>query len=458
MTADAAEAAAIAQAIDWLGSHIDYERRDRAGLRPAKLSLDSMTRLLAELGDPHLETPAVHIAGTKGKGSTAAMAEALLRGAGLKTGLVVSPHLADVRERMQIDRRFPADAVFLAAVEQVRHACDRLADDPANPLRPTFFELTTALAWLVFAAAGCDVAVVEVGLGGRLDSTNVCRPVATAIASISRDHVEILGDTLGQIAAEKAGIAKPGVPLFVGRVSDEPRDAINTAAATAGAPVHFLGDPDFRWRNNTATTPAGPLPDLPTPLVGDHQRDNALLAAAAALAACDALKISPDSTAMAAELARLDWPLRFEVFPDRRPQVVLDAAHNLDSLAKFAADLETFADTRPLAIVFGTSRDKPAAEMLAFLAARFPAANLVLTAYQKNPRAVPPEELAASASGRSAVAGTPAEALAAADRLAGSEGVVAVVGSFYLAAEARPLITTPPMARSGAGNDASRSE
>src|SRR5262245_48974556 len=244
-------------ALQFLLGRINYEHSAAMPYGARAMRLDRMRHLLHELGNPQDRLPIVHIAGTKGKGSTAAITAAILTAAGYRTGLYHSPHLDRVEERLIVDGQTCPPAEFVELIQQVRpvaEAMDRLTSPPAEPAptpppaggqclsySPTFFELTTAIALLHFVRRAVDAVVLEVGLGGRLDSTNVCRPRVTVITNISFDHTRQLGNTLAKIAREKAGIIKPGVPVVSGVLTDEPRWVIEQVAAAAGSPLRQLG-------------------------------------------------------------------------------------------------------------------------------------------------------------------------------------------------------------------------
>jgi len=394
------------------------------------LGLDRVRLALARLGDPQTRFAAVQIAGTNGKGSTAAMTEAVLREAGLRTGLYSSPHLARFTERIRVDGR-EADGGRLAAL-------DRRVVATEVPL--TYFEIATVLAFLAMAEAGVEIAVLETGLGGRLDAVTTCVPCATAITSIGLDHTEYLGDTLASIAREKAGILKPDVPCFVGRLPPEADEEIARAAHAAGAPLFHFGR-DF-----------GP-PPFPTALWGAHQKENAALAAQLARAAGRHLGRPIADRAMARGLDGVRWPGRCERVGD---DLLFDCAHNVDGARALAATLPALAPGRRLALVVSIVGDKDADAMLAALA---PVAAAVVATRSDNPRALAPEGLAETA--RRHVADTvacddPAAALDEARRRAGPGGLVVVCGSMFLVGMLRaralgepvdPLPTSDPVQR-----------
>lgn len=478
-----------ASALEFLLGRVNYERTSHIPYRSTEFKLDRMRRLLALLGDPHLALKAVHIAGTKGKGSTAAMVASALTAAGYRTGLYTSPHLERIEERMAIDGAICSEQRFVALAAQVQEAVrvdEKRSGQEAEPGGPTFFEVTTAMAFLHFAQAKVDAAVLEVGLGGRLDSTNVCRPEVSILTSISLDHMRQLGDTLAAIAAEKAGIIKPGVPVVSGVLEDEPRQVIVEQARAAGAKLWQRGvDFDFT-RQRTMQFPASSNGDAqtaeqlesfdyrepavnPTPnptleiaalqigMPGGHQAANAACAVAALMRLRERGWSIPDD-AIRRGLAATRCPARIEVLPGR-PAVVLDVAHNAASVAALLAVLdERFAARRKL-LIFASSRDKDYAAMLRLLVPRFDA--IVLTQYVINPRAMEADQLHAlavqlssttgsSSSGEIHVANHPLEAWKLARQLVNPDDVICITGSFFLAAELRPLVS---LATVETGND-----
>jgi dihydrofolate synthase/folylpolyglutamate synthase len=392
-----------------------------AGVRAlgVELGLDRMRLALARLGDPQTRFAAVQIAGTNGKGSTAAMAEAVLREAGLRTGLYSSPHLARFSERIRVAGR-EVDGDRLAAL-------DRLVAATEVPL--TYFEVATALAFLAMAEAGVEVAVLETGLGGRLDAVTTCAPCATAITSIGIDHTGYLGDTLTAIAGEKAGIMKPGVPCFVGRVPPEADHELARAAAAAGAPLFRLG-PDFA------------RPRFSIGLAGEHQADNAALAVELARAAGSRVGRPIDDQALARGLAGVRWPGRCEWVGG---DLLFDCAHNADGAGALAAALATLAPGRRAVLVVSIVDDKDPEAMLAALA---PAAAAIVTTRSDNPRALPATALATVAARFTADAvacDDPDAALAEARRRAGPGGVVVVCGSMFLVGQLRARVLGEPV-------------
>jgi len=469
-------------ALRFLLSRIDYERARNVPYRPREFKLQRMRELLERLDNPQLGLPIVHVAGTKGKGSTAAMIGAALTAAGCRTGVFTSPHLERIDRRIAVDGRPCSGEELVAMVERVRPATetmDRAASETgADEIGPTYFELTTAMALLHFARGKVDAAVLEVGLGGRLDSTNVCTPRLSIITSISFDHTRQLGNTLRSIAREKAGIIKPGVPVVSGVIEEEPREVIREVCRRRGCrlvelgvdfdftyhpPRHLERAPaagrlDFHYPLSTIHYPLSavhyplstihyPLSTIhyPLALLGRHQAANAAVAVAA-LAELRRAGWQIPEVAVRAGLAKAACPARVELVA-RRPAIVLDAAHNPASIDALLRVLEeSFSPGRRL-LVFAATEGKDVRGMLDRLLGRFD--EVILTRYLTNPRAVPPEELAGLAAEltgrRYAVCSEPADAFDAIRESAGPDDLICITGSFFIAAEIRHLLATRPV-------------
>ncbi|MCH8923714.1 MAG: bifunctional folylpolyglutamate synthase/dihydrofolate synthase [Planctomycetes bacterium] len=444
----------------FLTSRIDYERTG-VPYDARDFRLDRMRDLLARLGNPHQALRIVHIAGTKGKGSTAAMIAGMLCAAGYRTGLYTSPHLARVEERLMIDGAICPTGEFGELVGRIQPIVAEMdAEGPREERgsnRPTYFEIVTALALLRFALHRVDAAVLEVGMGGRLDSTNVCHPLVSVITSISLDHTEQLGTTLAEIAREKAGIIKPGVPLVSGVLDHQPREAIAEVAQRLNCPLVELGrDFNFDYRpprnlersaslatmdfvHCTGQTPRK-IDEVRLALIGRHQAANAAVGMAA-IGELGRHGFGVSESAVRQGLADVRWPARVEVLR-RAPAVVVDAAHNVASVEALARVLdESFAAPRRL-LVFATTRDKNVRGMLAVLLPRFD--EVIFTRYWTNPRGVPPEELEATAAGLSPIprhaCTDPATAWKLAQKLATPEHLISIAGSIFIAAEMRAVI------------------
>lgn len=422
------------QAIEYLYGRINYERAHVDSYTSSDFRLDRMRGLLERIGNPQERIPAVHVAGTKGKGSTCAMIAAATRAAGIRTGLYTSPHLTRYEERFTVDGALPAPAVVVELVNALRPAVAEMDRLPAK-LNPTYFEITTALAWLLFEREGVQLAVLETGLGGRLDSTNVCQPWVTLITNVSRDHTQLLGSTVGAIAAEKAGIIKPGVPVISGVQHPEARAVIETVAGAKQAPLWLLGR-DFAFTVEAQARVAvrcdhEELAGLPLTLRGPHQAINTSLAVAALLRLRERGLVVPDA-AIRTGLATVSWPGRVEVVGDG-PEVVLDAAHNWESAKALVETLLTQFSDRRRVLVFATTRDKDVRGLARLLLPHFE--TVILTRYTENPRSVPAEELAAfigaTSDRRVHVTATPAVAWECARQLAGSDDQIVITGSFF---------------------------
>jgi dihydrofolate synthase/folylpolyglutamate synthase len=436
------------ESLDYLYSFLDTERK--LPRRPAELNLPRTVALLAALGEPQRAFPSVVIAGTKGKGSTAVLIEAIVRASGLRTGLWTSPHLHSYRERIQVDRRLITQAELIGAVEAIQPVV--AAFEQGEHGAPTVFELGFAIALRFFAEQAVDLAVLEVGLGGRYDSANVVTPLLSVITSISYDHMHVLGDTLRQIAYEKAGIIKQGVPAITVAQQPEALAEIARVAAEVSAELSVVSSPSsvatddgllttdsFRWFDPLEFY-HGPLETM---LQGLFQRENARLAVGAALLLRDA-GLPIDDAAIATGLAGAQWPGRVELAPGE-PPIILDGAHNGDSARKLVLSLREAFPGRRLVLVLGTSQDKDIARILAELA---PAASALVLTRSSHPRAwVDLEELAARAEPLLRDARVPLviapevpDALAQAQRLAGPGDLICVTGSLFVVAAAREAL------------------
>ena len=404
-----------------------------------KFGLDNIRAILARLGHPERTFRSVHIAGTNGKGSVTAMVETVLRCAGHRSARYTSPHLVDLTERFVIDGRAVDAGAMRAAARDVRDAIEALRADGTLQAAPTFFEATTALAFELFRRAAVEVAVIEVGLGGRLDSTNVIDPVVTAITSIDFDHQQYLGSTLDAIAAEKAGIIKADVPVVVGDLRPEAMAAIEAVARERQASIvpARQGVTTSPATSGTASantfdlrTPARDYGTLTLSLRGDHQVANAIVAVRL-LEQLDQRGVRVPAGAIREGLARVSWPGRL----DHRSltggrELILDAAHNPAGAAALASYLRNIGGQRPL-LVFGAMRDKDVHGMLSAL---LPTVSRMIVTRASNSRSADPETLAAEArtiapSLRIDVVPTPVEAVSAA--WSASSRVV-VAGSIFL--------------------------
>lgn len=406
---------------------------------------------LAELGDPHLAYPTIHIAGTKGKGSTSAFITQGLIASGLKTGLYISPHLQDWRERITINREMISEEALARLVEDYQKA-------PTSVEGLSAFEVTTALAFWHFAREGCEAAVIEVGLGGRLDATSVVEPVVSVITNISLDHMQFLGDTLGEIAGEKAAIIKANTPVISAPQSPEALAVIEAKAREMNSPLTLIGRDwsatsiSMGWDGSEAEIgPSGETHRVKIALPGAFQIENAA-AAAGALKAAQSAGVAVKDEAIWRAMSEITWAGRLEIM-GRNPLIVLDSAHNPYSMKRLRESLYALKGYENLTFVFGCMADKHANAMLEEL---LPASKRVVFTQIAHPRAAHPEELRTSArkmfdewinEGSLWVDGvelSTAPDVAAAIALAlgktGADDALVVAGSMALAGEARTVL------------------
>ena len=434
-------------ALRYLFSHTDYEQMLRVRYNRDTFSLDRMRRLLAKVGNPHNKIKTVHVAGTKGKGSTCTMLATMLSASGIKTGLYTSPHVCDIRERISINGDMISQAALTRLICTLEPHIDKMSDE-----RPTFFETFTALAFMYFADQGVDVAVIETGLGGRLDSTNVLTPAVCGITSISMDHMHQLGNTLGAIAAEKAGIFKKDIPAVSVQQVSEAKRALKKVANESKAKLLFTGDDiEFSYRVESSrhsgcqtrvclTTPHSRFEHLPVPLPGEHQALNCGLA----LALLDQLKAQgmkiQDDLAMEG-LARVYVPGRMETIR-QDPRILVDGAHNAASVQALMRALGQHIPYDSMVVIFGCAADKDIPGMMEQISTG--ADKVIFTRAQNNPRAADPKDLAEAYEERSGRVAQVTPTLADALRIAGSavsrEDLICVTGSFYLVGEAKTLL------------------
>jgi dihydrofolate synthase / folylpolyglutamate synthase len=427
------------QALDYLYSYVDYSLKKSSELAKADFNLDRMRALMGLLGNPEQKFPILHVAGTKGKGSTSALMASALTAAGYRTGLYTSPHLQDYVERIQVNGQPASHAQLVDLVEQVK---PHVAAVP----KLTTFEITTAIGLLHFAQQEVQAAVIEVGLGGRLDATNVVTPRVAVITSLSYDHMAVLGNTLTLIAGEKAGIIKSGIPVVSSPQKDEALVVLERVAQERHAPLTLVGrDVIFESVGHSLDGQTLKILDyrpainhpisviLRIPLLGQHQVVNAATAYAALKAS--GLKISDQSLAMG--FAAVSWPCRFEIVR-REPPVILDSAHNQDSFEKLDQTLEETFPGRPVILIFGSSEDKDMAGMLNALKGRL---KLVLASKAIHPRAIEPEKIVETANGLGVGAEmvVPVEsALSRALELSAESGdIVLSAGSMFITAEVK---------------------
>lgn len=444
------------ETLDYLYSFVDYSLVRNLRYSPEKFDLSRMFDFVEALGNPQAQYPIIHVAGTKGKGSVAALCASALRSAGYKVGLYTSPHLIDFNERMQVNERPIAHEELIQLVEENKGIIESIPE-------LTTFEITTGLTFLYFKEQGVEVAVIEVGLGGRLDPTNVTDPLVCVITSISYDHTKILGETLSEIAAEKAGIIKPQVPVVVAPQKDEARLRIEEIAQERNARVTRVGEdylfaplsksmegqtfmgwrPEQQERVNALIESGGD--DVPEderlfiPLLGHHQVENAATAyATLQVVREEGLEI--DEAAIRSGFRDVFWPGRFEIL-QRKPTVILDSAHNRDSALKLRLTLDDHFPGRRVVLVFGASEDKDIHGMFTEL---LPRVDQVIATKSFHPRALEPDIVVdlARQFGRPAkaiptVEGALDEAIHRAQAL---DAVVLVTGSIFVVAGVREMI------------------
>lgn len=443
-------------------------RRRRFGIRPG---LEVEKALLADLGNPERAFPSVHVTGSKGKGSVAAMTQAILTATGLRTGLFTSPHLASYRERIQVDRRPISKDEIVAGLARVEAAAHRLERTGGIDRAPTFFEATTALALDHFARAPVDAAVVEVGIGGRLDATNVLDSRVGVVTTIELEHTDILGPTLAAIAREKSGILHPGMTGVVGRLPGEARAVVEAEATRLGVPLWHL-DEEVRVEDRELSesgqsfavrVPGHAFPHLDLKLLGRFQPGNAALAVAAAVRFASSTDRRIDPNRAAAALAHLVWPGRLDRVA-RRPDVYYDVAHTPESalaVAQSLAEISPMLDPAENVVLFGCLAGKQVDRMMDALA---PLARTVIVVPVRSERGVPAAELRLHAVGRFprvVEARNAAEGLRLARAATGADGFTLVIGSDYLIGElvreptdqepdlSDPGVTAPAPARGG---------
>lgn len=425
------------EALDWLYSFIDYSVKRSYRYSAEVFDLSRVEALLATLGDPQDRFLSLHVAGTKGKGSTGAMIESCLRAAGYTTGLYSSPHLIHFTERIRVNGKPIPESDLVGLVERLK---------PHVELVPEIstYELTTASAFMYFADHQVDAAVVEVGLGGRLDATNVIHPRVSVITSLSYDHTHLLGESLSEIAAEKAGIIKAETPVVLAPQQLEAEHVVRAIAEENNAPVlqvnrdwHYAaGSRDFEaqkfqvWREGQEDSKV----DLSIPLLGHHQVQNGALAYAALQTASDR-GLPIEIQHIQEGMASTDWPGRFQVL-SQDPAIVLDSAHNRDSALKLRIALDDYFPGRMVTMVFGASSDKDVRGMFLELA---PRVSRVILTQAKHPRSEDPLVLArlARAFGFDAEVVLPVfQAMQRAMEQAGRDEVVLATGSLFVVGSA----------------------
>lgn len=427
------------QALDYIFSYTDYEKVPMPH-DPAFYDLRRMEELLFRLGNPHLAAKSVHIAGTNGKGSVAAMVTAALTASGYTTGLYTSPHLNDLRERFRVNGELITEGELTAVVEKLKPEVE-IVNQKATYGELTTFELLTALSFAHFKLKGVDFQVLEVGLGGKFDATNVIQPEVCIITPISFDHTEVLGNALAEIAAEKAGIIKPGSMVVTSPQPDEVAQVIEKTCLDCQAGLVRVGS-DVVWQsrgfdsNRQLLRVKGKLGSykLSIPLLGYYQLENVATAVAALeVLAGKGFNISRDS--IISGLAQVSWPGRFQIL-SHHPLLVVDGAHNPDSARKLKQSLVQYFDFHRAILVIGVSSDKDIAGIVSELVPLF---DKVIVTRSRHPRAMALEPLIAAFRRRGVEAQAVeavSEALSLALNMAGARDLVCVTGSLFVVAEA----------------------
>lgn len=443
------------EALAYLDGYVNFERTTPDGPR-AMFGLARLRELAARLGDPQEEFPSLHIAGSKGKGSVCAFSASMLQAAGLRVGLYTSPHLIHVRERIQIDGVPVSEERFAELLTHCRPVLEKMRVRPAAERRLTYFEVLTHMAFLHFAEAPVDVAVVEVGMGGRLDATNIVEPVACGIASLGLEHTRILGSTLAQIAREKAGIFKTGAKGVSAPQAPDAAEVLVEMAGKVGMPLEFLGR-ELHLSTRPAGKDAAPSALLPrceaevrstaedwqatatVGLAGEFQAENWALAARLAHLTYRKIRNQPlPQDAIRRGAANVKWPGRLEEIPHGpgEPDVIIDGAHTPNSVSTIVSEMRRLLPgADPRIVLFACAKDKDAEGMLRTLA---PYVSEIVFTFSGNPRGRAPEELAGIwrqiANHPPIIQPDIDKALAHAKSLAAtkSTGLVLALGSLYL--------------------------
>jgi len=435
-------------ALDFLNSSVNFEQIHSKKITQESFKLDRMHALVKALGDPHLAVPVVHIAGSKGKGSTCAMLESCLRSSGYTTGLFTSPHLTDERERVRINGSIVNKEQFGVALSQCKDAAVSIAKEHGQA---TYFELLTAMAFVVFAQEAVDIVILETGLGGRLDCTNVASPVVVGLTSIHLEHTDVLGDSLEKIAAEKAGIMKSGAVAVSVPQPDEVIEVFKAKAQEAGCDLSVLGQDILYSCRFQSATARGPHPKvcvgqgqdcfehMSVPLLGEHQGANCGLALAIILELRNHGFDLPEQQIIAG-LEHTPREGRLEQVNDR-PKVYIDGAHTPESVKETLKAVAQQVTFDSMVVIFGCSADKQSDAMLEELKAR--ADKVIFTKATSNARSMNPDVLSKRYTDRFSRScesyPTPTQAIKSAGMSLGPNDLLLILGSFYLAGETKSL-------------------
>ncbi len=422
------------QTLDWLYSFVDYSLKHSSELAKAEFNLDRMFQLLKLLGNPQNSYPCIHIAGTKGKGSISAFCASALQAGGYTTGLYTSPHLQDYSERIQVNGQPITHDELSDLVDEIKPAV-------AQVQKLTTFEITTALGFLYFARKNVNAAVIEVGLGGRLDATNVITPAVSVISALSYDHTAVLGNTLTLIAGEKAGIIKEGIPVVSAPQKEEALTVLEEVAARRQTSLTLIGRDltakatkhSLMGQQLTLSAHGLPAVSLTIPLLGTHQVENAATAYAALIKS--GLKLN--ETDMQKGFAKTQWPCRFEI-ARQDPPLIFDSAHNEDSFLRLNETLQEYFPQHKITLILGVSEDKHLAEMINIIAPRL---NILLATRADHPRALEVEKIieTATKAGVRAEAVQPVSAalVRALEISAQENSLILSAGSMFVTAEVK---------------------
>ena len=438
----------LKQALEYLFNRTDYEKQTRLRYNVTTFSLERMEKLLSHVGNPHKKLATAHIAGTKGKGSTATMLARMLEANDYSVGLYTSPHVVDLHERIAINGKNISDSELLGMINRIYAPVEKMAKDSDST--PTFFEIFTAMAFMYFVDKKVDIAVIETGLGGRLDSTNVIEPAVVGITSISIDHQNLLGNTIDSIAREKAGIIKKGIPVVTVTQDPAAMKEIKKAALAVKAPLMVTGkDIDFSYRFESSrehgphtriclTTPTSKFEHLRVPLPGEHQALNCGLA----IAMLDALKVSGykiDDNKAIEGLKNIKMPGRMEII-HQDPRILIDGAHNAASIKALIVAIGQHIPYDSMVVIFGCGQDKDVRGMLEQL--QYGADKVIFTR-SNSPKAMYPQDLAdmyTEICGKMCqTTMSLSEALKTAYSAITKEDLLCITGSFYLVGQAKTM-------------------
>ena len=422
----------------------DYERPSSTRGQRVRYNLDRITSFMSTLNDVHLETPCVHIAGTKGKGSTSSMISSILEEAGYLTGLFTSPHLHTFRERIQISNTPISESDFSCLVQSL---WDKMLDiNKTSQDRITVFELLTAMSFYHFKDKGTNINVIEVGLGGRLDSTNIVEPIAAGITSLGLDHTDILGNTISEIAWEKSGIIKDGIPVISASQPPEAMKVITDVCRDKGSAISKVGE-DILWESKSSSIYGQECEiktqnhnySLKIPLIGDHQIENASIAIGV-IERLTATGFQISSEAIHDGLLHVKWPCRFELI-NEDPKIVADGAHNPHSAEALVGTVKKLLPSNQIILVLGVSTNKDLEALINEYNKLSP--KLILATRSRNTRAIEPTKISDAAKMfgyDTLITESVAEAVEEAKNFADKDDIILVTGSLFVAAEAREFV------------------